>query len=49
MDLVLKLSKVATGPGPGGHRDVPLKPIVIESARVLGSAARPEPASNARK
>lgn len=49
MDLVQNLSKVATGPGPGGHRDVPLKPIVIESVRVLDSASKPEAASKSKK
>ncbi len=49
MDLVQNLSKVATGPGPGGHRDVPLKPIVIESVRVLDGASKPEAASKSKK
>ena len=44
MDVVERIAKVATGPGPGSHRDVPVKPILIESARVLDAGAKPEPA-----
>ena len=33
MDVVERIAKVATGPGPAPHRDVPVKPIVIESAQ----------------
>jgi hypothetical protein len=29
---------VQTGPGPAGHRDVPVKPVVIESAQLLAPA-----------
>lgn len=35
MDVVDKITKVATGPGKPPHRDVPLKPIIIERAKVL--------------
>ena len=49
MDVVERITKVATGPGPVPHRDVPLKPIVIEHARVLETAAKPEGAAKARK
>jgi len=35
MDVVRRISGVATGAGPGPHRDVPLQPVVIERARVL--------------
>lgn len=35
MDIVRRIEKVPTGPGPAPHRDVPVKPVVIESARVL--------------
>jgi cyclophilin family peptidyl-prolyl cis-trans isomerase len=38
MNVVERIAQVATGPGPGGHRDVPLKPVTIESARVLQTA-----------
>jgi peptidyl-prolyl cis-trans isomerase A (cyclophilin A)/peptidyl-prolyl cis-trans isomerase B (cyclophilin B) len=41
MDVVSRIVKVPTGAGPGGHRDVPVKPVVIESARVLETAAKP--------
>jgi cyclophilin family peptidyl-prolyl cis-trans isomerase len=39
MDVVQRIVKVPTGPGPAPHRDVPVKPVVIESARLLD--ARP--------
>ena len=42
MDVVERIAKVATGPGPAPHRDVPVKPILIESARVLGAGAKPD-------
>ena len=35
MEIVQRITKVQTGPGPAGHRDVPIKPVVIESARLL--------------
>jgi peptidyl-prolyl cis-trans isomerase B (cyclophilin B) len=35
MDVVQRIVKVPTGPGPAPHRDVPVKPVVIESARLL--------------
>ena len=35
MDVVQRIVKVQTGPGPAPHRDVPVKPVVIESARVI--------------
>jgi len=41
MDAVSRIVKVPTGTGPGGHRDVPVKPILIESARILEAAAKP--------
>lgn len=49
MDVVERIAKVPTGPGPAPHRDVPLKPIVIESARVLDATAKPNAASKAGK
>ena len=41
--------KVATGPGPAPHRDVPVKPVVIESARVLDAGAKPDAAPKGKK
>ena len=43
MDVVQRIAKVPTGPGPAPHRDVPVKPVVIESARLLDAkpAAKP--------
>jgi cyclophilin family peptidyl-prolyl cis-trans isomerase len=41
MDVVARIVKVRTGAGPGGHRDVPVKPVLIESARVMDAAAIP--------
>jgi len=43
MDVVQRIVKVQTGPGPAPHRDVPVKPVVIESARLLDArpAAKP--------
>ncbi|MBM3358732.1 MAG: peptidyl-prolyl cis-trans isomerase [Betaproteobacteria bacterium] len=41
MDVVGKIAAAATGPGPGPHRDVPVKPILIERARLLGKAEKP--------
>lgn len=35
MDVVQRIVKVPTGSRPGGHQNVPLKPVVIESARIL--------------
>ncbi|MGH8700914.1 MAG: peptidylprolyl isomerase [Burkholderiales bacterium] len=41
MDVVNRIVKVQTGPGPAGHRDVPVKPVVIESARLIDAAVKP--------
>lgn len=41
MNVVESITKVATGPGPPPHRDVPLKPVVIERARLLSPAEKP--------
>ena len=49
MDVVERIKKVATGPGPAPHRDVPAKPVVIESARVLDGGAKPEAASKGKQ
>ena len=35
MDVVNKIAAAPVGPGPEPHRDVPLKPIVIESVALL--------------
>ena len=43
MDVINRIVKVPTGTGPGGHRDVPLKSVVIESARLVEAAAKPAP------
>lgn len=39
MDIVRRIAGVATGAGPGPHRDVPLQPVVIERATVLDGSA----------
>ena len=41
MDVVNRIAAVQTGPGPATHRDVPVKPVVIESARLIETAAKP--------
>ena len=41
MDVVERIVKVQTGPGPAGHQNVPVKPIIIESAKVQEAAAKP--------
>ena len=41
MDVVNRVAKVQTAPGPAGHRDVPVKPIVIESVKLLAPAQQP--------
>jgi len=35
MDVVNRIAKVRTGPGPAGHQDVPVKPVIIEQARLI--------------
>ncbi len=40
MDVVNRIVKVRTGSGRGGHRDVPVEPVVIESARLIETAAK---------
>jgi peptidyl-prolyl cis-trans isomerase B (cyclophilin B) len=37
MDVVNRIAGVPTGTGPGGHRDVPRKPVVIEDAHLLSA------------
>jgi peptidyl-prolyl cis-trans isomerase B (cyclophilin B) len=39
MDVVNRIVKVPTGPGPAPHQNVPETPIVIEQARILDAAA----------
>jgi cyclophilin family peptidyl-prolyl cis-trans isomerase len=41
MDVVQRISKTPTGPGPARHQDVPRKPIVIERVRVRDGTSRP--------
>ena len=41
MDVVQRIVQVPTGPGPAPHANVPVKPVVIESAKVLEAAAKP--------
>ncbi|MCC7486095.1 MAG: peptidyl-prolyl cis-trans isomerase [Burkholderiales bacterium] len=49
MDVVKRIEKVATGDRPGGHRNVPLKPVVIESARLLDAVPKPGAAAQRAK
>jgi len=35
MDVVQRIVKVPTGPGPAPHQNVPVKPVVIEEVRVV--------------
>ncbi len=41
MDAVNRIVNVETGPGPAGHANAPVKPVVIESAKVLEAATKP--------
>jgi peptidyl-prolyl cis-trans isomerase A (cyclophilin A)/peptidyl-prolyl cis-trans isomerase B (cyclophilin B) len=41
MDVVNRIVKVQTSPGPAGHQNVPVKPVTIESAKILEPAAKP--------
>lgn len=41
MDVVQRIVQVPTGPGPAPHANVPVKPVVIESAKVLEAAVKP--------
>lgn len=40
MKVLQRIASIATGPGPAPHRDVPRQPVVIEHARLLGSAEK---------
>ena len=35
MDVVERIVRVQTGPGPASHQNVPVKPVVIEHARLI--------------
>jgi peptidyl-prolyl cis-trans isomerase B (cyclophilin B) len=39
MDVVNRIVKVQTGPGPAPHQNVPVPPVLIEQARVVEAAA----------
>jgi peptidyl-prolyl cis-trans isomerase B (cyclophilin B) len=41
LDVVQRIEKVQTGPGPAGHQNVPMKPVIIESAQLLPAAEQP--------
>ena len=41
MDVVDRIVKVPTGPGPAPHQNVPIKPVIIKSIRVVESAVKP--------
>ncbi|HSC95286.1 MAG TPA: peptidylprolyl isomerase [Burkholderiales bacterium] len=41
MNVVERIAKVPTGPGPGGHRNVPVKPVLIDSVKLLAPAQQP--------
>jgi len=41
MDVVQRIVGVQTGPGPAPHQNVPVKPVLIEQARVLETAKPP--------
>jgi cyclophilin family peptidyl-prolyl cis-trans isomerase len=40
MDVVNRIVKVPTGPGPAPHQNVPVKPVIIKSIRVVESAGK---------
>jgi len=40
MDVVNRIVKVRTGPGPAPHANVPVKPVIIERARLIETAAK---------
>jgi peptidyl-prolyl cis-trans isomerase A (cyclophilin A)/peptidyl-prolyl cis-trans isomerase B (cyclophilin B) len=40
MDVVEKIARIATGPGPAPHSDVPLKPVIIERARIIEASVK---------
>jgi peptidyl-prolyl cis-trans isomerase B (cyclophilin B) len=40
MDVVNRIVKVQTGPGPAPHQNVPVQPVLIESAKVLEAPSK---------
>jgi len=49
MDVVSRIAKMETGAGPAPHRDVPVKPVILESVRVPDASGKPEAPSKAKK
>jgi len=41
MDVVDRIVKLPTGPGPAPHANVPRKPVIIESARLVETVTKP--------
>jgi len=41
MDVVDRIVKLPTGPGPAPHANVPRKPVIIENARLVETATKP--------
>jgi len=41
MDVVEHIVKVPTGPGPAPHQNVPVKPVIIKSIRLVEPAVKP--------
>ena len=41
MDVVDRIVKLPTGPGPAPHANEPRKPVIIESARLVETATKP--------
>jgi peptidyl-prolyl cis-trans isomerase A (cyclophilin A) len=41
MNVIERIAKVPTGSGPGGHRNVPVKPVLLESVKLLTPAQQP--------
>jgi peptidyl-prolyl cis-trans isomerase A (cyclophilin A)/peptidyl-prolyl cis-trans isomerase B (cyclophilin B) len=44
MDVVNRIVKVQTGPGPAGHQNVPVKSIIIERAQLITPSNKQEKA-----
>lgn len=44
MDVVGRIVRVPTGPSPAPHQNVPVTPVVIESARLVAPSDKPEKA-----
>lgn len=42
MDVVERIVKVQTGPGPAPHANVPVKPVIIQGARLVAPADKPD-------